>query len=365
MKIAVWRYGAGFQTEMDSVVGGGRIASAVVDALAFAGHEVTIYGSISAASEHRVCWANQQTKGRVHVARKLTRLGQMDAVLVLTGPFNALYSALPETYERLASFEGPVAYAWWDAKLPFHFAPEAVKLFRAKSNVTQADILRNKRWTILTQLQPANLPAKAPASCVDWGRGLGVEYKRCFWELAEIVGEPLEPARLTEPHFGYFGSDRPGRIAELERWFAQPESPNLDLYGKWKPASLEKLLQQRTRYAGPVAEGDVREKLNGYRATLHSADMAYVKADFIAQRFMENAMAGVPVAYSDRIQTTVREVVGEEWMVRTVPELVAFLERCADREERARIARRHQELVLSWARSNPSAPAKVLQEVFR
>ena len=104
--------------------------------------------------------------------------------------------------------------------------------------------------------------------------------------------------------------------------------------------------------------------LNHYTATLHSADAAYIKNDFVAQRFMENAMAGVPVIYSDKIQPTVRSVVGDTWLVRDMAELNLKWRRLQKREYRMSAAREHSRLVLDWANQHPHHPLKVLSKVL-
>lgn len=359
MKVAVWRLGAGFQTEADSSVGGGRIARrAVVDLLTL-GHQVTVCGRASTPTS---MWF--QTVGIDHQPY-LNDLRGYDAALVLTGPFNPMFGALYDTYARLATLEGQALYAWWDAALPFHFAPERVKLFASKSKVTLADLQRNKRWTLLTQIAAEHIPPKAPASTAR--NEFDVAVRRCFWELAEVEDvEPLPPLATAIACFAYFGSDRSGRLAELRRWFGGPDAPPLNLYGKWKPDSLKKVLGPRARYCGPVPEGEVRARLNQYAATLHSADPEYVRTDFVAQRFMENAVAGVATVYSDRIQPTVADALGAVGcVVKTPGELGSWWAHMQDPALRQVYAQAHQEHVLAWARSNPHRPQAALKEVLQ
>ena len=204
MEIAVWRYGASFKTDATSTVGGGRISRRVVEMLRELGHTPV-------------------------VVEDEFDPDFFDAVMILTGPFNAMYGALYDTYRRLTRYSGPVYYCWWDTALPFHFAPERVGLFKKQCDVTMDDLARDKQWTLLTQLR--ELPAKAPPSVA---RGeFEAAHKQCFWELAELEGSPMPVVHEPEPRMAYFGSPRSGRIAELKRWLGQPDSPPVDIFGKW------------------------------------------------------------------------------------------------------------------------------------
>jgi hypothetical protein len=346
VKVAVWRLGAGFQTDMDSKVGGGKIARRTVEMLA-THHDVTICSNLSAPS---ATWARNQ---KVNTTTE-PDMHKFDAVVVLTGPFNPLYKSLFKTYERLAAFEGRVYYAWWDTALPFHFAAERNKQFAKACSVTMGDLQRGKEWTVLTQL--AN-PVVSKAKTVAFEE-FAPKVERCFWELFEAESR----TQYTTPkhwRFAYFGSPRAGRIKELERWFGQSDSPPLDLYGKWKDSQLAAFSNGHVEFKGPVQEHEVRPLLKTYAATLHSADNAYIRSDFIAQRFIENAAACVPVAYSDRMQPSVEALMGTK-ALRHISEL-SFWWRMLDADNHRKHAVEHSKAVMQWARNNEYTPSKVFK----
>lgn len=349
MKVGVWRLGAGFQTEDDSAIGGGRIARRVVLDLHELGHEVTVFGRASIPTS---MWL--QGLGVDHQPKLLNMRG-FGAAVVLTGPFNPLYDALYETYYRLATLEGLAFYAWWDAALPFNFEPERVKFFASKCKVTSRDLMQGKKWMVLTQMSEGHVPEKHRV----------VPMRRCFWELAEVHNEvPMEPGCEYVPRFAYFGSDRPGRLKELRRWFGGADAPPSDLYGAWNAKRLAEVQGPKLTYRGPVAEGTVRRRLHGYAATLHSADPEYVRTDFVAQRFLENAMAGVPVVYSDQIQPSIKAAIDPRWIVRDSSEMAQWWERLQVPSERLSLAHEHQTRVLDWAEHHPAHPRAVLREVL-
>lgn len=348
MKIAVWRMGAGFQFAEDSVVGGGAIGVYLVDRLKELGHEVTVLGPAKTAVRERL-----RTSG-YDFEEEPPSLSKFDVCVILTGPFNALYSALYPTYERLAKFEGRVVYAWWDTALPFHFAPHRVKLFASKCKVTARDLERNKSWRIFTQIK--KFPSKLPPTALP---PFEVPLVECFWELSKLDGN--YPELCAEPirRFAYFGSDRPGRVAEVARWFGRKDSPPCDLYGRWSEKNLKRVSGPSLVFKGPVPELEVRNRLNTYRATLHSADPAYVANNFVAQRFIENAMAGVATAYSDRMQEIVAGVVPNRWVVKSPEDLELWWD-VPDSKMRER-AEEHRELILGWAEGHRAHPLAVLR----
>lgn len=341
MRVAVWRMGARFLTSDDSTVGGGRIAEAVLKAIRAAGHEPTV---VSAVQEASGMWLD------AHKFKHTTewRASDYDAVVVLTGPSNPMYAALYTTYGRLAAFEGPVIYAWYDAALGFEFDPQRKwSKFREKSSVKREDLFRNKTWTILGQ---------SPMGAE------GVGFEKCVWELIEATaGEAMPPAATARPRFGYFGSPRPPRIKELNKWFGENGLP-LDLHGKgWKPNTLK----GDVSYVGAVKERMVRKTLNMYAATLYAADPVYIRTDFVAQRFIENAMAGVPVAYSSKLQPTIKTVVPSRLVFSDVKDMREWFAQVTSSDaHRQHEAISHREIVMSWVNTHPAKPDLVIKRVL-
>ena len=93
------------------------------------------------------------------------------------------------------------------------------------------------------------------------------------------------------------------------------------------------------------------ERLNKYAMTIYIADGAYVKQDFVAQRLLENARAGVPVAYSDVLQPSVKKMLlntrNLNMMMRDPAELRARFEAVVamTTERRAHYVNHHQAMV--------------------
>ncbi len=295
MKIALWRYGLPYQDSSNSTVGGGLISQAVTRALS-ENHDLHLVGKASKDVEieiERVAQSNElSTFAGYHP--EATNLKGYDAAVILTGPANGLYPGYAKTYELLDGFKGHAVYCQWDCALPFNFAPKPV------SGVPMPSPMSAKRWTLLTQVPITRLPERAAAE--------GVEVKQCFFELCEMDEPWLDACSAEEviPRIGYFGGDRPGRIKELRRW-AESDLP-MDIYGRWSDKSQAKLRRSNITFKGPVPEGQVHQLLNRYALTLYIADSAYVKQDFVAQRLLENARAGVPVVYSDVIQPAVKKM---------------------------------------------------------
>ena len=288
MKIAIWRYGLPYQDAGNSTVGGGLIAQAVTKALS-EDHELHLVGKASKDVEAAIDDDPQFTGYHPDA----TDLKGYDAAVILTGPANGLYAGYAKTYELLDGFQGHAIYCQWDNALPSNFAPKPVSGTPMPSPMTP-------RWTLMTQVPLGRLPDRATAP--------GVSYAQCFFELCEL-DEPWSSACRRQdviPRIGYFGGDRPGRIKELKRW-AESDLP-MDIYGRWSDKSQAKLARPNVVFKGPVPEGEVSTLLNTYALTLYLADTAYVKQDFVAQRLLENARAGVPVAYSDYLQPAVKKM---------------------------------------------------------
>lgn len=288
MKIALWRYGLPYQHAGNSTVGGGLIAQAVTKALS-EHHELHLVGK--ASKDVAATIGDDPQFAGYHP--DATHLDGYDAAVILTGPANGLYAGYAKTYELLDGFAGHAVYCQWDCALPFNFAPKPVKDVAMPSPMTP-------RWTLLTQVPITRLPERAVAE--------GVEVQQCFFELCEMDQPWLKACMAQEiiPRIGYFGGDRPGRMKELKRWVAA--GVPIDIYGRWSDKSKAKLDRPNVEFKGPVPEGEVAERLNRYAMTIYIADGAYVKQDFIAQRLLENARAGVPVAYSDVLQPSVKKM---------------------------------------------------------
>lgn len=332
MKVALWRYGLPYQHAGNSTVGGGLIAQAVTKVLSER-HELHLVGKASKGVE-AVIHEDPQFAGYHPEA---TNLKGYDAAVILTGPANALYPGYAKTYELLDGFKGHAVYCQWDCALPFTFARRPASGFEMPSPMSP------KRWTLLTQVPATRLPKRATAE--------GVEVVQCFFELCEMDEQWLGACRVQDviPRIGYFGGDRPGRIKELKRW-AEADLP-MDIYGRWSEKSQAKLARPNVVFKGPVPEGEVHARLNRYALTLYIADSAYVKQDFVAQRLLENARAGVPVAYSDFLQPSVKKMLMNTrslgLMVRNPAELRERFEATVgqDMKRRRAVVEKHQAAV--------------------
>ncbi len=302
MKIAVWRYGLNFQTHLDSTVGGGWLAASALRALRELGHTVTIVTKVSPAT---LTWADEHD---IQV-NPTDDLRSFDGALVLTGPANAMFKGMPGTYVRLASLrKGAIAaYAQWDSALPFQFAPERSPSFTKICAVGWPQ-LSHLKWHLLTQV--SNDIVRSQRSKTQAYNTTPFQYHRCVFELAEWSEPTVTVCAAPYPAVGYFGGDRPGRIAELRRWFANDERIPVHVWGRWSDKSRALFADSpNVEFQGPVAEGRVRELLRSYALTLHLVDFQYVAQDFIAQRFFECAMARLPTFYSRKIQPTLQPYV--------------------------------------------------------
>lgn len=303
MKIAVWRYGLPLQTAAESKVGGGLLTEAVLQALQ--GHDVQLLDKAQGS------------------------LAGCDAAVVLTGPSNGLYAGYRRTYELLDGFKGKAFYCQWDCALPFQFNPAPIKGEPLPSPMGAC-------WTVLTQVERQHVNERA---CPE-----GVRHHLCFFELAELDQQWLAPCTDPIPAIGYFGSDRPGRLPELERW-AQSDVP-IHVHGRWSDKSRARLQRPNVVFHGPVPEQHVAERLNRYAATLYIADSAYVRQDFVAQRFFENARAAVPTFYSDKLQPSIKRALintpgGLAMMVKTPGQLAQRFAALAA-QDRSALVQTHQ-----------------------
>lgn len=341
MRIAVWRHGLPFQTDGESKVGGGRLAIEALRLLVRMGHAATLVGRASEEAAKRAWQAGVEHRPDVQ------EISEFDAALVLTGPSNPLYEATGESLRRLSRMRsGQLAvYGQWDVALPI--------------DLRGGPPIPNLRFVVLSQTSPES---SRPRSKVK----LPFEHVRCLWELLAFRETPLlDPAAEVVPSLAYFGSDRPGRIQELQRWFRA--CPEVHLFGRWSPTNLNRLrfLARGVRCEGGVPEEEVVSRLNGYAATLYCADPEYVKTDFVAQRFIECAQAGVATLYSDRIQPTVREVVPPDLVMgkpeELAPRVGAFVEDAALRRD---AALRNRAAVFGWAANNRCAPESAFRELF-
>lgn len=332
MKIALWRYGLPYQHADNSTVGGGLIAQAVTKALS-AQHELHLVGKASKDVEAVI--ADDPQFAGYHP--QATSLDGYDAAVILTGPANGLYPGYAKTYELLDGFKGHAVYCQWDCALPFVFAPKPVQ------GVPMPSPMSPTRWTLLTQVPVTRIPERHTAE--------GIDVVQCFFELCELDHEWLPACRPSKaiPRIGYFGGDRPGRLKELKRW-AESDCP-IDVYGRWSDKSKAKLARPNVVFKDPVPEGQVHELLNRYALTLYIADAAYVKQDFVAQRLLENARAGVPVAYSDHLQPAVKKMLMNtrnlRLIMKTPADLRARFEATLGMEMRARVkvVQNHQDMV--------------------
>lgn len=355
MNVAVFRYCARAKFDTDSNVGGGRISRRLIQDLVEMGHEVTVLDEMSSASAYTLYQMGADCQPYI------LDLKDFDAAVVLTGPFNVMYGkSVFRTYERLASLRGKAIYCQWDVALPFHFYPEGVNLFASQCGVTSKDLSADKDWHLLSQLDAAVQVSKGEGKTVGYGR-FALDHRKCFFELAELEGEPMKPCSDSIQAVGYFGSDRPGRMRELKRWFAANGSPPVHIHGQWSEKSRKELSAPNISFMEVTPETDVRAELNKYLMTFYMADPAYIATDFIAQRFIENAMAGVPTYYSDKLQPTVAGLVAGY----RASDLITVFKCVLDADYRRREAEEHQATVLAWARQQENTMLKVLGEVLR
>lgn len=356
MKIAVWRYSLGLQTELDSTVGGGRITSRVLEALRRAGHSVTVASKVSPQTG---AWLAQQG---IAVEPALMDLSDYQGALVLTGPANVMFKGMAETYERLASLPpgAKAAYAQWDSALNFQFHPDTAKAFREKCTVNW-NRMHHLEWTLMTQIDEWFCRFSSSKSTgYGW---VPYKYTRCLFELAEWSEPTLPICKSPIPAVGYFGSDRPGRLRELKRWFYQTGVP-VHIHGRWSDKSKAQLACPNVEFKPPIPEGEVRSHLNRYALTLYMADPQYIKQNFIAQRFFENAMARVPTAYSDKLQPAVQSTVDQGLVVREPGQLKAMLD-VAKSAYRGSLVALNQECVSRLAMASQEyAIAPALAKVF-
>lgn len=285
VKVVVWRYGLPLQTGMESTVGGGLLTSAVLRALP---QNATLVG--------------KRAKGATVTlpCKPTLDIQDADVAIILTGPGNGLYGEYAATYQRLSTMKpgSKVAYLQWDVALPFHFNPTAPQpLPPLPSGV---------RWFVLSQCDGKwERSRRAKAAGYSTAK---FEHIPCFFEQAQLAVPHRSVVASPFPRLAYLGSDRPGRMRELARYLRT--GVEADVYGRWSDKSLrEAQTWGRVRYCGTVPEALVPELLGRYAATLYVADPIYIRSDFVAQRFFENGTAGVPVAYSTRLQPSVERVV--------------------------------------------------------
>ncbi len=303
MKIAVLRYSLNLQTDADSSVGGGKLTRAVLTRLVDAGHDVTVVGP---AGKNTIDWLRANA---VTYSPDTFTLARYQACAVLTGPRNSFYGpTLANTYRLLATLplDARAAYLQWDCALPFAFHPEFDSGL-AKAGCSWQSI-SHLNWFVFAQGTDPACRAQGGGKSIGYDK-IGFQFKRCFFELEEMSGVPLAVECDVVPKFAYFGSDRPGRLREFKRWFHQPNAPAVDVYGRWSVASKVECQRSNVTFMPHCPEAEVQHRLNRYLATLYIADAAYVKSDFVAQRFFENAQAGVVTLYSDRLQPSIACVV--------------------------------------------------------
>jgi hypothetical protein len=355
MRIALWRYGLPLQSANESTVGGGGLSMAVIETLLEQGHQVDIVGPCAKDFSLR--------KERLARVPRLN-LRNYDAAVILTGTYNPLYGdSAFDTYRRLALFEGPVVYCQWDVALPFHFNAMLSPKASVLAGVTNEDVHRNKSWRIMAQTKEADLRAKGSTS-VGYN-SVPFRHVSCLFELAELRRPFLPVSERRIQAVGYFGSDRPGRIAELRRWFCTETSPDLHVYGRWSDASKAKVSGQNIVHLPPIAEDSVASWLNSHLCTMYLADAAYVKTDFIAQRFFENAVAGLPTLYSNAIQPSIKPFVSP-WICSSNEELTKRFAQLRSQTEKARAATvaEHRAAVQAFASSRTDAITPALKEAL-
>lgn len=328
MKIAVWRYGLPLQNAEQARGGGGRITAAVLDALAQ-------HGDVTALPEDADADA----------------MKAYDVAVVLTGPSNPFYKGFARTYERLRVFAGRVLYLQWDPALPFHLDP-------ALRDAPRFDAFHRKEWRVLTQLAEPLARAASKSARVGYG-DKRTRFVRCLFEDATFA----QPWRAPNPKpsktaIGYFGSDRPGRVKELARWFAAPGAPALDVWGRWSDQSKAPFAESAVKWCGAAKEGDVITMLGAYTATFYAADPAYVRLDFVAERLFENAVAGVPVFYSNKVQPSVGRALqavpgAVETLVCAHPEDLQHRHSQLTPATRAAMIDTNRAVVRKWREANP------------
>jgi len=360
VRVAVWRYGMALQTGDSSTVGGGYLSHRVLKRIADLGHEVHVVGPVAKGSR----------EGSIQYV-ETKDLRRYDAVVILTGPFNPLYGdAAFDTYRRLATFEGPVAYAQWDVALPFHFGAMSSPRVAQLARVQTEDVFRNKRWFVLAQTRGEDLRAMKSKS-VGYSTA-PFERVGCLFELEQMEQAELPVAKKVTSAVGYFGSDRPGRMAEFARWFVSDKSPASHLYGRWSAKSLKEMHDARgldlaCEYRGMVTETSVVSTLNKYATTMYLADPQYVKTDFIAQRFFENVTAGVPVLYSDKLQPSVKATIPRDLVCSTMDDFVAKVDMVTklSHKQRVRMVDEHRAAVRQFATMRVDNVATALEKVLQ
>lgn len=356
MKIAVWRYSLKFQSEADSVVGGGRISSKLVLALKSLGHDVVVIGKTSDATAE---WLVQNGIG--YEPGKANLRG-FDGALVLTGPANLMFKGMVETYERLATLrKGTIAaYAQWDSALPFQFRPYTANSFVERCSVGAKE-LDHLKWHLLTQVTEE--VARSSRSQSTGYSEFPYKHTRCLFEAFEVEPIRLEICEKPIHAVGYFGSDRPARMRELNRWFYRKGIP-VHIYGKWSAKRQAELECENIVFKGPIPEGNVRKALNEYACAFYMADPQYIKQDFIAQRFFENYMARVPTFYSDKLQPSVRSVTDQSLILQTTSQLWAMLDSVMEIPTRTTLERFNADGVERMIERRVDVPIHALGKVF-
>ena len=360
-KVALFRYGLPFQLEGQSSVGGGLLSRAVLDALR-ARHDVTVVGKVSPAARAEL------TAMGVVMQPDCVDLGAFDGAVLTPGPFNLMYGdQVTDAYRRLATLPAGarVAYCQWDAALPFHFGAERSERFRTTCDVRAHHLFDGKRVFVLAQADEHPLRDTRNASC-GYARAPFTAV-RCFFELAQLDAPFIQVHDAPVKAVAYFGSDRPGRLRELRRWFTDGWSPPVHVYGRWSDKSRAQLPTSNVTFHDPVPEGLVAHCLNEYAMTFYMADPAYVRTDFVAQRFFENATAGVPTLYSDALQPSIAALArSTEWMLREPAQLAVWFRRVATlpAAEREALVHAHRQMVLKLGDVRPWSIDQALQEVF-
>jgi len=360
MKIALWRYGLPIKLDDASTVGGGKITRNVLQTLVRLGHDVTVFGRVHGHGLLREL--RQAPSSRNDIS-------SFDVAVILTGVYNPMFSdSVFDTYRKLASFEGPVLYLQWDCALPFYFNAMRETRASTRAKVLPQDVFENKQWFILSQTKERDLRAQGEARCGY--KDASFTEVPCLFELVELEHEPLPVREPIHPRLAYFGSDRLGRLSEIQRWFAHKQTPPMHLFGKWSNSNLQRLCDQidsSVSYQGQVEESRVIELLNTYTATMYLADVEYVKTDFLAQRLFENANASIPVIYSDKLQPTVARLMDKSWVVSDVYELNQHFAQVCRYTKEARQSRveAHRSVLKEFAKDYPHTFERAFAEVIK
>ena len=293
MKIALWRYGLPLQTDIESAVGGGTITSFVIKYLAELGDVFVV----DQATKATACSLKRPGSGITAYIPSIPSIQDFDLAFIITGPSNAMFPGYERTYQLLSTYSGKAVYAQWDVALPFMFQPSPIK------GKALPDPMLNKDWVLMTQVDERLVRASKSKSS-GYGE-VNYTHCQCFFELVELERHRQEVHLDPIPKVAYFGSDRPGRMKELTRWFKGTGIP-VDIYGQWSRRSRVQLRAPNITFKGRVREDAVASLLNKYLCTLYMTDPAYAKNDFVAERFFENGRAGLPVLYSNFIQPSVK-----------------------------------------------------------